>query len=171
MSTAQFYVPGLLTPSRVDRTIGLRDLVLLCLAVATCCASSVFALLYNSERNYPITPVQHPAPNQRVVTPTHGEPAGSQHSTPPARMDFTLHRANAFQPVGPIRLGVWRIDARHDSVRVSILVSNRRIDLKRVAVNERVVIPASPSQLELIITSVSNNRVTGYITEPVAAAQ
>jgi hypothetical protein len=172
MSTAQFYVPGPLTASRVDRTIGLRDLVLLCLAIAICCASFVFALLCKSEQNYPITPVQvSTAASRHVVTAAHSEPADLRPSSSPTHINFTLRRANSFQPVGPIQLGIWRIDARHDSVRVSILVSNRRIDLKRVGLNERVVIPATPSQMELVINGISNNQVSGYITEPIAAVQ
>jgi hypothetical protein len=168
MAIAEFYVPGPLAGSRVDRAIGLRNLLVLCVAVATCCASFVFALLYNSDQSYPVTPVQHMAVSALdAVTTAHTDPDPSQHSTAPHRINFRLHRANMFQPVGPIRLRIWKIDARHDSVRVSILASDRRIDLNRVGVHERVVIPASPSQVELVFNEIDNNEVTGYITEQI----
>lgn len=166
MSTAQAYVSGPVAVSHGDRIIGSRDLVLLFLAVAACCGSFVFALLYNSDQGYHVAAIQQQTP----PPPTQPRPlVPSPQPTPsaPAHIDFTLHRSNSFQTVGPIRLGIWRIDSRHDSVRASILVSHRRINLNRIALNERVVIPASPSQtFELVISRVSKNEIAGYLSEP-----
>lgn len=162
MSTAQAYVSGPVAVSHGGRIIGSRDLVVLCLAVAACCASFVFAFLYNSDQHYATAAVQQQtaAPAQTLPLASSTQPASSAQT----HIDFTLRRSNKFQPVGPIQLGIWRIDTRHDSVRASILVSHRRIDLKRVTLNERVVIPASPSQtLELVISRITRNEVTGYI--------
>ena len=163
MSTAQAYVSRPLGKSHGVRAIGSRDLVLLCLALAACCGAFVFAALYFYDQHYPVAAVQHrPAiPAQTLALTSSSQPTAPR----PTPIEFTLHRSNSFQPVGPVRLGIWGIDARHSSVRASILVSNRRIDLKRVRVNERVVIPASASQrLELVINRINRNEVTGYIT-------
>jgi hypothetical protein len=164
MSTAQAFVSRAFAATHGDRTIGLRDLVVLSLAVAATCASFVFVTLCNSDQHYPIAAVQHDAavPTQAPSAVPSPQPTANGRTN----IDFTLRRSNVFQSVGPIRLRIWRIDARHESVRASILVSHRRID-KRMSINEHVKIPASPSQtLDLVINRVSRNQVSGYISEP-----
>ena len=164
MSTAQAYVSGPVAVGHGGRVIGSRDLVILCLAVAACCGSFVFALLYNSDQHYPISAVQQAAatPEQTLHLAPSPQPPSSEQS----RIEFSLHRSNKFQPVGSIQLGIWRIDTHRESVRASILVSHRRINFNRIALNERVVIPASPSQnFELVINQVSKDEVAGYVTQ------
>ena len=198
MSTAHAFFPVHVSYQQ-RRTPSLRDAGILCLAVALCCAASVFILLYHSDQSYPVAAVRNTSPQavsyavaarprhaQRVNTgPTVKKSEGKQAPTmaPIARnheellelerqgernyVEFSLARTSGFYPVGPVEIGLWRTDPKHASVQASILFKRRRIDFKRLKLNERVSIPAEHSQtLDLVVNKVTKNQITGYVSEP-----
>ncbi len=153
-----------------------RDVAVLCLSVAACCAALVFAGLYKSDQRYPVAPVREhamplaaaaPAPIVQPMARTHDELLALERLGERNYIEFSLLRSDSFQPVGPLALGVWRTDTRHDAVEASVLLAAHRIDLKEVKVNELVTIPVGHSQaLELVVNRVTKDQVAGYVSEP-----
>lgn len=170
-----------------SHTIAPRDIAMLSLAVALCCAASMFALLCKSDRTYPVAPMREEpvavsapaaAPvaeragvieshSTLSVAHTHGELLALERRGERNYVEFSVTRSGAFQPVGPIELGLWGTDARHDAIQASVIVGERRFDLKRLKVDERVLIPIGNSEnLELVVNRLGRNQISGYISEP-----
>jgi hypothetical protein len=81
--------------------------------------------------------------------------------------EFSMPRSNSFEPVGPIELGIWRVDARHDEAEASVMVDQRRLDIKRIALNQRVDITMDHGRtIELVLNRINKNQVGGYVSEP-----
>jgi hypothetical protein len=187
MSTAQFYFHESWTATAV-RTARRQDVVILFIAVAVCCASFVFAILFSADQRYPVAAIkgihgpvaaQSPAATNvsksvaalRVgdepIARNHSELLTLERSGQRNYIEFSLPRSNTFEPVGPIQLGFWRVDTRHDAVQGSVLIGQRRVDIKHIGVNERVTIPiTNGDMLELVVNRVSKSQISGYISEP-----
>jgi hypothetical protein len=188
MSTADAYLPGpLLNPDQ--RTLHPRVLAVLCLAIAAACAAIVFAVLYHLDTGgYPIAAVRSYAP---PTLPLHTATTlnalrAEQVSEPPESIarnhmellqleqlgtrnyiEFSLARSAGFQLVGPVEIAVWRIDVRHGSVQASVISNQRRIDFKRLKLNESISIPTAYAQkLELVVNGLTKNQMSGYVSEP-----
>jgi hypothetical protein len=189
MATANLQFPRHLELTDFRKqVIRLRDSAILFAAVAVCCGGSLFALLCKFQPTYPVAPVQQqvvaspvPAtstnanqsaevvqsPRASSIAHTHNELLALERLGERNYIEFSITRSSGFQPVGPIELGFWRSDSRHDTAQASVLVGQRRLDLRRVKVNERVLIPIGPSEnLELVINRVSRNQISGYLSEP-----
>lgn len=199
MYGAHAYFP-VLVYARRERTLSPRDIAILSLTVAICCAAIVFAMLYNFDRGYPVAAVNNqPLPlagsplaaaGQRaprsaiddIVSGARVEDAAKK-PEPIARthdqllalerlgdrnyIEFSVARSGKFQPIGPVEIGLWRTDLKHASASVSVLLNGRRIDFKRLSLNEPVSIPTGRSQqLELVVNGVTRTQITGYLAEP-----
>jgi hypothetical protein len=181
MSTAHFYLPGFWDASSV-RTVRPRDVTALCVAIAACCASIVFALLFNSDQRYPVAAVHetspvnlyHPATvpltralSSATVARNHGELLAMERQGQRNYIEFSLPRSSSFEPVGPIELGVWRVDTLHEAIQASVLLGSTRLDFKRIGMNERVLVPIAHDQvLEVVVNRATKNQVSGYVSEP-----
>ena len=88
------------------------------------------------------------------------ERAGDRHF-----VEFSVSKSNAFQPVGPIAIGLWRADAKHGTVQISVLAGHHRIDYKHVNVYERLWIQTRSQPVELVIIRISKNQIVGYVSE------
>ncbi|HEX4749851.1 MAG TPA: hypothetical protein VH302_09945 [Bryobacteraceae bacterium] len=168
-------------------TLGWRDSAVLFVAVAICCAASLFALLCKYQSSYPVAPLHEQvlalpvpptaSPNQAAqiiesrptssIAHTHNELLALERLGERNYIEFSIARSDGFQPVGPIELGFWRGDARHGAAQASVLLGQHRLDLRHLKVNERVLIPIGRSEnLELVINHVSRNQIRGYLSEP-----
>lgn len=190
MSSAQFYLPESWATASIP-AVRSRDLVILCIAVAVFCASFVFAILYSSDQRYPIAAVHEsfaPGTRQLPVPAAVSKPVASSRPAiePIARnhrellalerlghrnyIEFSLPRSSSFVPVGPIELGFWRVDTRHDAVQGSVLIGQNRVDFRHIDVKNPVTIPlASGELLEIVVNRVSKSQISGYISEPKGA--
>ncbi len=195
MPTAQAYLPA--RPYAARRgALGKGAIALLSLAVAACCAATVFAFLYNFDQPSPIAAiydVSSPAPFSGATT-TQDKPASNEATAvasqaPPSRwpiarshaelialerlggrnyVEFRMSRTASFQPVGPIQIGLWRLDTRHSAAQLSILIGRRRVDYKRVTAGDRVLVPNGSQPFELVVNRVTRKQISGYVSEPVA---
>lgn len=112
-------------------------------------------------------------PEERIVhrlepvARTHQELLALERTGERNYVEFSIARSGGFHPVGPIQICLWRADSKHASVQASVLYHRRRIDFKRLKMNERVSIPAAQSQsLDLVVNGVTKNQITGYLSEP-----
>jgi hypothetical protein len=81
-------------------------------------------------------------------------------------VEFSVARSAGFQPVGPIELAFWRSESKHASVQLSVILEKRRIDFKRVKMDERISLPSARSEnLELVINRMTRNQIAGYVSE------
>lgn len=83
-------------------------------------------------------------------------------------VEFSLARSKRFQQVGPLGIGIWRIDTKHKTYDVSILADGRRIDHKHVSLNSPVSISTSEfvHPLQLVVNSLDREGISGYLSEP-----
>jgi hypothetical protein len=179
-------------PSLTIRTF---DLILLALAVAICCAASVFAVLCQTDPDYPVSAIRDQISSPGPAPAAQASPAQTASEAPTVRVlesqptrltartheellslerlgvrnytEFSITRSDTFQPVGPIRLGFLRTEPKHESMSASVIIGQRRFDLRHVHLNERVLIPLDNSEhLELVINRLTKNQVAGYVSEP-----
>lgn len=85
-------------------------------------------------------------------------------------VDFTLARSRRLQEVGPIAVGVWKVDAKHKLYDVSLMANGRRVDRKRVGLNSPVSIASGEAgrPFQLVVSSIARNSISGYVTGPTA---
>ena len=83
-------------------------------------------------------------------------------------MEFTLARSRRFQQVGPVWVGLWRIDAKHKLYDISIIANGHRVDRKHVSLNSPVSISDSDfaRPLQLVVNAIDRDGISGYVSEP-----
>lgn len=86
-------------------------------------------------------------------------------------LDFTLTRSKRFQQVGPVLVGVWKIDAKHKLYDVSVMANGHRVDRKHVGLNSPVSIVSAEAgrPLQLVVSSITRGSISGHVSEPQAA--
>lgn len=172
MSTAGAFFETRFIPQ--NRHLSVRTIAILCLAVALVCATIVFTALSSFGEEYPVSAVHEdttPAAASEVAAPvtTHNDGSVTTVRVPDHRtIEFKLARTRRFQSVGPIQIGVWRTDAKHESAQLSILAGRHRSDYKRVFANQRLLIPARTQVFELTINRITKTEVSGDLTEIVS---
>jgi hypothetical protein len=85
-------------------------------------------------------------------------------------VEFALARSKRFQQVGPVSVGVWRIDTKHKLCDVSVLADGHRVDRKHMSLNSPVVLSSSKfaRPLQLVVSSIERGGISGYVSEPQA---
>ena len=82
--------------------------------------------------------------------------------------EFQLPKSKQFQRVGSISLSLRKVDYKHKSYDLAMIVDDFRLEKKRVNLHEPVLITVidRPQPLELVVNQISKNQVQGYLSEP-----
>ncbi|HXI39955.1 MAG TPA: hypothetical protein VNH83_08250 [Bryobacteraceae bacterium] len=82
--------------------------------------------------------------------------------------EFQLDRSKNFQRVGPISLSLRKVNYKHKSYNLTLMVDDFKLDKKNVNLYEPVWITLTdrPQPVELVVNKVSKDQVTGYLSEP-----
>ena len=80
--------------------------------------------------------------------------------------EFQLGKSKQFQRVGSLSLSLRRVDAKHKSYDLSLLVNDQKIDKKHVSIYEPVSVRPSDEPVELVVNEIGNNQIKGYVSEP-----
>src|SRR5437879_4140187 len=82
--------------------------------------------------------------------------------------EFQLDKSKNFQRVGPISLSLRKVNYKHKSFNVTMMIDDFKLDKKNVNLYEPVWITLTdrPQPVELVVNKVSKDQVTGYLSEP-----
>lgn len=82
--------------------------------------------------------------------------------------EFQLDKSKNFQRVGPISLVLRKVNYKHKSFNLGLMVDDFKLDKKNVNLYEPVWITLTdrPQPVELVVNKVSKDQVTGYLSEP-----
>jgi hypothetical protein len=82
--------------------------------------------------------------------------------------EFQLDKSKRFQRVGPLSLSLRKVNTKHKSYDLAMMVDDSQLDKKNVNLYEPVWITLSdrPQPLELVINHVDKDHVQGYLSEP-----
>ncbi len=82
--------------------------------------------------------------------------------------EFQLDKSKSFQRVGPISLSLRKVNYKHKSYNLTLMVDDFKLDKKNVNLYEPIWITLSdrPQPVELVVNKVSKDQVTGYVSEP-----
>jgi hypothetical protein len=82
--------------------------------------------------------------------------------------EFQLDKSKHFQRVGPLSLSLRKVNTKHKSYNLAMMVDDFQLDKKNVNLYEPVWITFSdrPQTLELVINQVDKDHVQGYLSEP-----
>jgi hypothetical protein len=82
--------------------------------------------------------------------------------------EFQLDKSKRFQHVGPLGLSLRKVNTKHRSYNLAMMVDDFQLDKKNVNLYEPVWITLSdrPQPLELVINQVDKDHVQGYLSEP-----
>jgi hypothetical protein len=78
---------------------------------------------------------------------------------------FDLSRSRHWKTIGPLRLRVNRTDVRHGSCDLSVFQRGHRVLNSHVFVAQRIAVPTQlgAPAIEIMVTSIGKNRVSGYV--------
>lgn len=188
MATARYY-PGTFG-SHSSKPLDTRSIAYLATGVGALCAFSVFFLLCQRDHSFlletdqPEKPVVIetagvsrtvvPVPNAAhapAVVPAKKEVAAThvRHAAEavPENIVFHIAKSKHFERVGPISVGLWKTDPKHETFDLSVLVDGHRFDKKHVRSDEALAISIGGSQpMELIVNRVGKNEISGYLSKP-----
>ncbi len=82
--------------------------------------------------------------------------------------EFRLDKSNNFQRVGPLSVSLRKVNYKHKSFNLALMVDDFKLDKKNVNLFEPVWITLAdrPQPLELVVNRVSKDEVQGYLSEP-----
>lgn len=169
MGTARYYTLGPVDP-QFARSSDSRTMIYLASAVGVFCAATMFLLLWARDHSLllqtgasAIAAVSSPSPTSVPAAPANT----TSHPIQAAKeeMPFSVARSRRFHRVGPISVGLWRIDPRHGTFDLSVLAYGHRINRSRMKPEDEILIDSKdPSKvLKLIVKSVDKNGVSGYL--------
>lgn len=81
--------------------------------------------------------------------------------------EFQLDKSKNFQRVGPISLSLRKVNDKHKSFNLTMIVDDFKLDKKNVNLYEPVWITLTdrPQPVELVVNRVSKDKVQGYLSE------
>jgi septal ring factor EnvC (AmiA/AmiB activator) len=81
--------------------------------------------------------------------------------------EFQLDKSKNFQRVGPISLSLRKVNYKHKSYNLTLMVDDFKLDKKNINLYEPVWITLTdrPQPVELVVNRVSKDQVTGYLSE------
>jgi hypothetical protein len=82
--------------------------------------------------------------------------------------EFQLDKSKRFQRVGSLSLSLRKVNTKHKSYNLAMMLDDFQLDKKNVNLYEPVWITLSdrPQPLELVINQVGKDHVQGYLSEP-----
>lgn len=102
------------------------------------------------------------------IATTHEELVALQKRGERNYYEFRLNKSKSFDRVGPIMLSLRKVNLKHKSYNLSMMVDDSQLDKKNVNLYEPVWITFAdrPQPLELVVNRVQKDLVTGYLSEP-----
>ncbi|HXP83156.1 MAG TPA: hypothetical protein VN841_00460 [Bryobacteraceae bacterium] len=102
------------------------------------------------------------------IAHTHDELVALQKRGEKNYFEFALNKSKTFQKVGPVSLEVRKVDFKHRSYDLSMLVDDFTLQKKNVNLYEPVWINLTdtPEPLQLIVNQIEKDKITGYIVAP-----
>jgi len=106
--------------------------------------------------------------SETAVAKSHSELVALEKRGVRRYVEFTLARTRHLQRVGPVSVGVWKIDTRRKIYDLSVIADSRRIERKHVALYSPVRIASSEfvRPIEFVVNSIDRDGISGYISEP-----
>jgi len=80
--------------------------------------------------------------------------------------EFQLGKSKQFQRVGSLSLSVRKVDSKHRSYDLSLLVNDQKLDKKHVNLYEPISVRASDQPVELVVNEIDKDQIKGYVSEP-----
>jgi hypothetical protein len=83
-------------------------------------------------------------------------------------IEFDLSKAKQFQREGSLELRLKKANNKHQYADMEMLVDDRNLSQKHVNLYQPVMFytPDSPQPVEIVINSIDNNRIHGYVSAP-----
>jgi hypothetical protein len=87
--------------------------------------------------------------------------------------EFTLHKSNELQHVGPIQLRLRKVDTKHYRYTMNVLADDKNIEKKNRDVDEPVqfYVRGARAPYEIVVFQVSKDEAKGYLSAPKTATQ
>jgi hypothetical protein len=81
--------------------------------------------------------------------------------------EFNLTRSKQFQHVGPLNLSLRRVNQKHKYYDLVMTIDDQQLEKKHVTLYEPLMLSVSdrPQPIELVVNSISDNQVKGYVSE------
>jgi prefoldin subunit 5 len=82
--------------------------------------------------------------------------------------EFDIEKSKQFQHEGPLGLRLRKANAKHQYADLDLIVEDRTVTQKHVNLYQPAMffIPDSPQPAELVINSISKDRIHGYVSSP-----
>ena len=100
------------------------------------------------------------------VAKTHDELVALQQRGERNYFEFQLGKSKQFQRVGPVSLEVRKVDFKHKSYDLTLLVNDQKLDKKHVNLYEPITVRPSDQPVDLVVNEIGNNEIKGYVSEP-----
>jgi len=102
------------------------------------------------------------------IAHTHDELVALQKRGEKNYFEFAINKSKQFQKVGPVSLEVRKVDFKHKSYDVDMLVDDFTLQKRKVNLYEPVWINLvdTPEAVQLIVNKIDKDKITGYIAAP-----
>ena len=109
----------------------------------------------------------HDELNGSIAT-THEELVALQKRGERNYYEFRLNKSKTFNRVGPITLSLRKVNLKHKSYNLAMMVDDAQLEKKNVNLYEPIWITFAdrPQPLELVVNRVQKDLVAGYLSEP-----
>lgn len=102
------------------------------------------------------------------IAHTHDELVALQKRGEKNYFEFAINKSKQFQKVGPVSLEVRKVDFKHKSYDVDMLVDDFTLQKRKVNLYEPVWINLTdtPEPVQLIVNKIDKDKIAGYIAAP-----
>ncbi len=102
------------------------------------------------------------------IARTHDELVALEKRGERTYFEFQLDRSKQFQRVGPVGLSLRKVDTKHRSFNLALMVEDQELQKKSVNLYEPVWITVSdrPQPVELVVNEIHKDQIKGYLSEP-----
>lgn len=102
------------------------------------------------------------------IAKTHAELVELEKKGERSYYEFDMNRANRFERVGPIEVSLRKTNAKHQFCDLHVIVNDRELVKKHINVYEPVIFYTEQTgqPLQLVVNSISKNRMHGYVSAP-----
>jgi len=82
--------------------------------------------------------------------------------------EFSINKSKQFQKVGPVSLELRKVDFKHKSYDLEMLIDDFTLQKKKVNLYEPVWIHLTdlPAPLQLIVNQIDKDKISGYVSAP-----
>jgi outer membrane murein-binding lipoprotein Lpp len=82
--------------------------------------------------------------------------------------EFDLNKSKQFNRVGPLTLSLRAVNVKHKYYDLVMTVDDQQLEKKHVNLYEPLLLTVAdrPQPIELVVNSIKNNEVLGYVSEP-----